>query len=88
MRRQSVIKLATEDVVALCRASRHFPRRRGGKKPHTATIYRWARHGARAEDGIAVRLETIRVGGTLCTSIEAIQRFCERLTAPQQASGR
>jgi uncharacterized protein DUF1580 len=82
-----VIKLATEKVVAVCRASKHFPRRREGKKPHTATIYRWARYGVRGVDGNPVRLETIRVGCTLCTSVEAIQRFCERLTASQPLRG-
>jgi hypothetical protein len=38
-------------------------------------LYRWAKRGLRG-----VKLETIRVGGTLCTSLEALQRFCERLT--------
>jgi hypothetical protein len=76
-----MIKMATERVVALGRAPRHFPRRRNGKRPHVATIHRWAKHGVRADDGTVVPLETIRVGRTLCTSVEAIQRFCERLGA-------
>jgi hypothetical protein len=83
-----VIQLATEQVIAVCRAPRHFPRRRGGKLPHVATIYRWARYGVRADDSSIVRLETIRAGRTLCTSVEAIQRFYQRLTAPQQVGGR
>ncbi len=37
-------------------------------------LYRWATEGLRG-----VHLETIQVGGTLCTSIEALQRFFERL---------
>jgi hypothetical protein len=40
-----------------------------------STIYRWATAGV-----AGVKLETIRVGGTLCTSFEALQRFFERLT--------
>ena len=36
----------------------------------------WARNGIRG-----VRIETIRVGGTLCTSLEALQRFFDRLSA-------
>jgi hypothetical protein len=27
-------------------------------------------------------LETLKVGGTLCTSLEALQRVCERCTDP------
>ena len=27
-----------------------------------------------------MRLETIRVGGSLCTSVAALQRFCQRLS--------
>jgi hypothetical protein len=75
-----MIQIASEKVVSLGRAARHFPRRRRGKRPHTATLYRWAKSGVRADDGDAVVLETIRVGRTLCTSVEAIQRFCERVS--------
>ena len=49
---------------------------------HVATIYRWASTGVRG----AV-LEVLQVGGTRCTSREALQRFCERFTeTPQRAS--
>ena len=70
-----MIDLANETVVSLTEAVNHLPRRRGGKKPHPSTLYRWSKSG----------LETIRVGGTLCTSIQALQRFCERMTARDQA---
>ncbi len=76
-----MINLATETVVTLTQATNHLPRRRGGKKPHPSTLYRWAKDG----------LETIQVGGTLCTSVEALQRFCERLSAckkPADKAGR
>src|SRR3954454_21990739 len=78
----SMIRLATEQVVALGRANKYLPCRRGGKPPHPSTLIRWAKDGVRADDGTLVHLETIRVGLTLCTSVESIQRFCERLTAP------
>ena len=42
---------------------------------HTKTVYAWTTRGCRG----AV-LETIQVGGTRCTSREALQRFFERLT--------
>jgi hypothetical protein len=76
-----MIRLATDRVVALGRSRGRWPPRRGGKRPHVATLYRWAKDGVLADDGTVVVLETIRVGRTLCTSDEAIQRFCERLTA-------
>lgn len=70
-----MLDLQAEHVVNLSDATRHLPKRPGGKKPHVATLYRWATRGLRG-----IRLETIRVGGTLCTSLEALQRFCERLS--------
>ncbi len=75
-----MIRLASEHVISIGRSPPHFPRRRGGKRPHVATIFRWVETGVGADDGTVVVLETIRVGRTLCTSVEAIQRFCERLT--------
>ncbi len=73
-----MIDLTTETTLSLTEATKHLPRRRAGKRPHVATLYRWAQRGLRG-----VRLETIQVGGTLCTSLEALQRFCDRLSDPQ-----
>ena len=70
-----MIDISTEAVVTLTEAARHLPRRRKGKRPAVSTIYRWAQPGVRG-----IRLETLQVGGTKCTSIEALQRSCERLT--------
>lgn len=72
-----MIDITNEDVLTLPDACRRLPRRRAGRRPHAATLYSWAREGYRG-----VRLETIQVGGTLCTSIEALQRFFERLSEP------
>ena len=72
-----MIDLKTEEVLTLTEAARRLPRRRRGKRPHVATLYRWVQQGVRG-----VKLEAIQVGGTLCTSLEALQRFCERCTDP------
>ncbi|WP_088257342.1 DUF1580 domain-containing protein [Fimbriiglobus ruber] len=65
------IDIAKERVVSFREAARDLcPRRRHGRKPHVSTFYRWAARG----------LETIRVGGQLCTSVEALQRFFDRQT--------
>ena len=72
-----MIDLSAETVVSLTQATHHLPRRRRGKRPNPATIYRWAQRGVHG-----IVLETIQVGGTKCTSVEALQRFCNRLTDP------
>jgi hypothetical protein len=52
-----------------------LPRGQGSKRPHIATIYRWSMRGLKG-----IRLETIRGGGSLCTSMQALQRFFDALT--------
>ncbi len=76
-----MINLDNEQLLTLKDAAARLPRRRAGRPTHRATLYRWCTVGYRA-----VRLECIRVGGTLCTSIEALQRFFDRLA--KDASGR
>jgi len=79
-----MIDISSENVVSLAEATRHLPRRRKGKRPNVATVYRWAQRGCKG-----IYLETIQVGGTKCTSLEALQRFCDALTpssAPSTAS--
>jgi hypothetical protein len=71
-----VITIADERVFPLGDMPDHVPHGRGGKRRHPSTGFRWAKHGHRG-----IRLETIRIGGTLCTSVEALQRFFERLSA-------
>lgn len=69
------IDISTEAVATLTEATHHLPRRRKGKRPAVSTLFRWAQKGVRG-----IRLETLQVGGTKCTSIEALQRFFEALT--------
>ena len=49
---------------------------RGGRKAHVSTLYRWSDAGCKG-----IRLEAIQIGGTRCTSAEALQRFFSALTA-------
>jgi len=76
-----MINMFEEELLTLREAVTKLPRRRRGRKPHVSTLWRWATRGLRG-----VRLEVIRVGGTLCTSREALQRFCEKLTEQQEAA--
>jgi Protein of unknown function (DUF1580) len=69
-----------ETVITLANAAEELPRRRRGRKTHVSTLFRWSTAGCRG-----VVLETIQIGGTRCTSREALQRFFERLSEPVQA---
>lgn len=73
---EAMVDLAHENVISLADAPSHLPDRRGGKRPHISCIYRWTTRGIRG-----VVLESLQVGGTKCTSVEALQRFFERLSA-------
>lgn len=74
------VNLVSEKVVTFAEVPRLgcIPRRRGDRRLHVSTIHRWHLRGIRG-----IHLEAIRVGGTLCTSVEAMQRFFERLAAPR-----
>ena len=72
-----MIDTTAEFPVPLSQAADGLPRRRRGRKTHVSTLFRWSSAGCKG-----VVLETIQVGGTRCTSREALQRFFERLTSP------
>jgi hypothetical protein len=76
-----MIDTMSESVLSLAHAASTLPRRRG-RKPHVSTLHRWATSGCRG-----VVLETIQLGGTRCTSRQAMQRFFERLSEPPVALG-
>lgn len=65
-----------ERLISLATAAKLCPRRRGGKRPHVSCLYRWTVTGCRS-----VLLESVQVGGTRCTSREALARFFVALTA-------
>jgi hypothetical protein len=70
------IDIQAEHVLTLREAPGVLPSLRRGRPIHISTIYRWASRGVRG-----VRLETGRLGRTLVTSREALQRFADRLAA-------
>jgi hypothetical protein len=74
-----MIDLANETLISLADVPDHLPLRRGGKRPHVSCIYRWVQRGCRG-----IRLEVLQVGGTKCTSLQALQRFFDRLSAGSQ----
>ncbi len=70
-----MIDTNTETVLSFTEAAKGLPRRRGAKRPHVSTIYRWSSSGCKG-----VILESIQIGGTRCTSKEALARFFNALT--------
>lgn len=69
-----MIDARIEDVISLTAAAKSLPERRGGKRPHISCLYRWTTVGCKG-----VVLESIPIGGTRCTSREALARFFEAL---------
>ncbi len=78
------IDITTEQIITLTEATRLscFRPRRRGRGLSLQTIYRWTLHGCRG-----VVLESVQVGGTRVTSVEAIERFVERLSASRGLPG-
>jgi hypothetical protein len=70
-----MINATDEHVLTLAQAANELPRRSRGRKTSTSTLYRWSTAGCRG-----VRLETIQIGGSRCTSRQALQRFFDSLT--------
>jgi hypothetical protein len=70
-----VIDVTKEPLYALKYARRWFPRRRRGKRPALATLYRYTNEGYHG-----VILEFAQVAQTRCTSKAAVVRFIERIS--------
>jgi hypothetical protein len=70
-----MIDMASERLITLNEAARLRPPSRRGRPTHSSTVYRWISRGVRGQ-----KLEAIRLGGTLYTSQEAMQRFARALT--------
>jgi hypothetical protein len=76
------IDIRSEQVLSFTAASKLpcFAYRRSGKRINVSTLWRWATAGVRG-----VKLETIMAGGSRVTSLEAIERFFEVLTAQSES---
>ena len=76
-----MIDVNAEHVVTLSQLAKRLPCRRSERPVHPATIHRWRNPGVRG-----VRLDCVRIGGIWHTSLEAYQRWVERLTAAEPHS--
>ena len=68
-----------EELLTFAQAARHA-RPRGSKPAAPSSLWRWHKKGI-----AGVRLETICVGGIRLTSVEALQRFFDQVTAAKAA---
>lgn len=66
-----------EPLLSLAKAAElpWLPRRRNNKPPTAGTLIRWATEGFEG-----VRLESVKLPGTICTSEAALLRFLSRLS--------
>lgn len=68
---------APDELLPLSELAKWLPVVRGRKPPNRTTLYRWATVGLKSRSGVSVRLETQFVGGTLCASLDAVNRFSD-----------
>jgi hypothetical protein len=79
-----VIDIAREHVLTLAEAAAHpSVRRDAGQDPSPAKLWRWVTRGVRG-----VRLDGQRRPGGWVTSLEALQRFFDALTAHAETARR
>lgn len=67
-------------LISLAEGAQHVPGR-----PTANCLWRWCRRGVLARDGSRIRLEHVRVGGRVMTSLEWIREFSERLAESDAA---
>jgi hypothetical protein len=77
-----LIDMTTEELISLPDAAARLPLRRG-RPVNLATLYRWTTCGVKG-----VVLESIQIGGTRCTSVEAMQHFFDQLSGVKSRRGR
>src|SRR6516162_6472511 len=80
------IDILTETVLPFGAVPQRFPflgrpseDRKGSRRIHFSTVFRWWSKGIIGPGGERVRLEATKLGGKLVTSLEALQRFSEAL---------
>src|SRR4051812_3681693 len=74
------IDLSSETLLPLAAVPERLPPGRSGKPLSFSAVWRWALKGIKTPQGI-IKLETVKLGGRLLTSEQALQRFAERQSA-------
>ncbi|MEI8018013.1 MAG: hypothetical protein WCH39_07410 [Schlesneria sp.] len=70
------IDVDAETIIGLFDVPQHYP---GPRKPSKATIFRWIYQGLKVPgtDDV-VKLESVKLCGIRCTSLEALSRFLSK----------
>ncbi len=76
-----MIDIGTEQLIPFREVPRLLPPRPTGRRVHISAVYRWLNRGL---GGIC--LESIKIGGTTYTSVEALQRFADGLSGKAEDS--
>jgi len=76
-----MIDLTKEQLITFKEATRILPKRPNGRHLHISAIYRWATKGTRG-----IVLESLRLGGRSYTTIQALQRYGDRLASAGKES--
>lgn len=71
-----MVEVCNGPFITLREAAKLPELKRNGQKPHVASLYRWA--GPAGVRG--VRLATWQIGGTRCTTAQAVRDFIRELT--------
>ena len=80
-----MIDLRTEDAITLTAAARHRLISPDGRPRHIARMYDYILHGLLGLSGERVRLEFVKIGGKRYTTVQAMERFTERLNMADSA---
>jgi hypothetical protein len=67
---------ALDYLIPLNELAAQLPRRRGGRKTHVATLYRWTDRGIRGQ-----RLRYVQCGSVRCSTVAWVHQFFAALTA-------
>lgn len=81
IRAESSIDIASEELISIREVPKRLPKKPGGKHVHISAVYRWMQKGVRG-----VKLDSVCIGGTRYTSVEALQCFVDRLSMNDQGS--
>ncbi len=72
---QCFIDIACDELIPIREVPKRLPKKPCGKRIHISAVYRWMQKGVRG-----VKLDFVFIGGTRYTSVEALQRFVDRLS--------
>ena len=75
-----MIDIRRERLISLKEAATLLPSCRQGRPTHVSKLLRLVLNGQTSSDGMKVRLEAVKAGGSWATSVEALQRFFEATT--------